>query len=85
MSTQGQRPGDYKFVCALSGFVGWASDSALTSEGHRVLRRFLGAEANKHPQEASAPVVRDEGRVPWARPEPAFVFRAATAVTPADL
>jgi hypothetical protein len=80
-----QRMGDWKFVCAYSGFVGWASESALTWQGHRVLKRFLGQEAQRHPQEAPGPVITDEGRVPWAQPEGTFTFRSSTAVTPADL
>lgn len=80
-----QRPGDWLFCCAYSGFVGWASDSALTHDGHRVLRRFLGSEAQKHPQEGRAPAITNEGRVPWARPEAAFTFRDPTDVTPGDL
>lgn len=80
-----QRPGDWKFVCAYSGFAGWASDSALTHEGHRVLKRFLGSEAQRHPQEGRTPVVHNEGKAPWTRPEAPFTFREPTDVTPADL
>lgn len=85
MSTSGQRPGDWKFVCAFSGFVGWASESALTHDGHRVLRRFLGSEGQKHPQEAAYSPIQGEGRVPWARPEATATFREPTDVTAADL
>lgn len=85
MSTQGQRSGDWKFTCALSGIVGWASDSVMLDRGVRVLRRFAGSETQKHPQELPGPRYDSEGRVPWAQPEATATFRDATAVTPSDL
>lgn len=80
-----QRPGDWKFVCSLSGFVGWASDSVVLASGNRALRRFAGQETQRHPQEGQAPIVRGEGQVPWSRPEATATFRSSTAVTPSDL
>ncbi len=85
MSKREQRPGDWLFVCDLSGMTGWASESALTSRGTRVLKRFLGQEAHKHPQEEPYRPLPDEGRVPWARPPGTAVFREPTDVQPSDL
>jgi hypothetical protein len=78
------RPGDWKFVCDLSGFVGWASDSVLTWDNKRVLRRFVGEEAQRHPQDFVR-VTPDKETVPWSRPEGTDVFIAAGSVTAADL
>jgi hypothetical protein len=85
MSTRGQRPGDWKFVCALSGLTGWASDSVVLARGARVLRRFAGSETQRHPQELPGPSYSGEGRVPWAQPEATATFRSSTAVRPSDL
>jgi hypothetical protein len=79
-----QRLGDWKFICDRSGFEGWASESALTWDGRRVLKRFLGDEGRRHPQD----LVRgkpDDQRVPWARPEAADVFLSPGDVTQDDL
>lgn len=78
------RMGDWKFVCEMSGFEGWASDSALTWDGRRVLKRFLGEEAQRHPQE----FVRGRSEqiaTPWARPEQTDVFLGVNDVQPEDL
>jgi hypothetical protein len=85
MSTSGARPGDWKAVCDFSGMTFWASEMVTDSRGYRVHRRFIGSEAQKHPQEGAAPRVTNEGRVPWARPEAPATFRSPTSVTPADL
>lgn len=85
MSTQGQRPADWKFTCAYSGMTGWASDSALTWQGYRVLKRFLGQEGQRHPQEGPPVEVLNESRVAWSQPEAPFTFRSPTAVQPGDL
>jgi hypothetical protein len=80
-----QRPGDWRIICSLSGFKGWASDCVKTWDGLYVLRRFAGSETQRHPQEGRTTPVIGEGRVPWAQPETTATFRDATAVTPADL
>lgn len=85
MASRQQRPGDYLAVCDLSGMTGWASEMALTSRGTRVLKRFLGLEGRKHPQEAPYVPIPGEGRVPWSRPAGEATFRDATAVQPGDL
>lgn len=79
-----QRPGDWKFVCDLSGFEGWASESVKLWNGMRVLRRFAGEEANRHPQEFVR-AVPDKQSVPWSRPPGTDVFIAAGDVTADDL
>lgn len=84
MSGHEQRIGDWRFICDFSGFEGWASESALTWDGKRVLRRFLGEEANRHPQDLVRGVPDDAG-VPWARPERPDVFLTPGSVTPNDL
>lgn len=84
MNDQDCRPGDWKFVCDLSGFVGWASESVKTWDGKRVLRRFVGEEQHRHPQES----VRgrpDHQSVPWSRPETTDVFLSPGDVTAEDL
>lgn len=80
-----QRPGDFLAVCDLSGMTGWASEMAVTSRGTRVLKRFLGEEGRKHPQEAPFVPIPDEGRIPWGRPPGTYTFRSPTAVTKNDL
>jgi hypothetical protein len=85
MSTSGQRPGDWKVVCDFSGMTCWASETVKTWNGYRVNRRFVGEETQRHPQEGQSPRVMEEGRVPWARPEPTWTFRDPSDVTPADL
>lgn len=85
MSTSGQRPGDWKVVCDFSGMVFWASEMVTDSRGFRVHRRFIGSEAQRHPQEAGYTPPVGEGRIPWARPEATATFRSAVAVQPSDL
>lgn len=84
MSGYEQRPGDYRFICAYSGMQGWASESALTWNGHRVLRRFLGEEGQRHPQDLVR--AKPERQVPqWTRPEPTDTFLGVNDVTPSSL
>lgn len=79
-----QRLGDWRFICDLSGFEGWASESALTWDGKRVLRRFLGEEAVRHPQDLVRGRV-DKQSVPWSRPEATDTFLGVNDVTAEDL
>lgn len=84
MSGYEQRIGDWRVICDASGFKCWASETALTWDGKRVLRRFLGEEGQRHPQD----LVRgkpDDQRVAWTRPEATDTFLAVGDVTPADL
>lgn len=79
-----QRPGDWRVICQMSGFKGWASDCVKTWDGFYVLKRFAGSEVNRHPQE----FVRgrpDNQAVPWTSPEPADVFLSPGDVLPSDL
>lgn len=78
------RLGDWKIVCDLSGFTGWASESVLTWDNKRVLRRFVGSEVTRHPQEDTTPPAIEQP-IPWARPVATYVFRDATSVRPSDL
>lgn len=83
MSGDEQRPGDWRVICDYSGFKAWASECAKTWDGHYVLRRFVGEETQRHPQE----FVRgraDHPQVPWSRPEPADTY-IVTPVTQDDL
>lgn len=76
-----QRPGDWRFKCAFSGFDGWASESVVDERtGLRVLRRFAD---ERHPQDY-ATGVSDDPSVPWAQPEATDTF-VVTPITPADL
>lgn len=84
MSGHEQRPGDYRIVCDVSGFQGRASETVKTWDNKRVLRRFVGDEVQRHPQD----LVRtrpDNQSVPWSRPEPTDVFLSPGDVTEADL
>lgn len=83
MSGYEQRPGDHRVICDHSGFMAWASDCVKTWDGKYVLRRFVGSETQRHPQE----LVRgrpDDQRVPWSRPEQTDTFLSAR-VLPSDL
>lgn len=80
-----QRPGDWHVVCALSGFKSWASECVMRWDGLYVQRRFIGSEAQRHPQETPYTFPRGEGAVPWSQPEATFTYRSNTAVTAADL
>lgn len=77
-------PGDYRVICDASGFMCWASETAMTWDRRRVLRRFLGQEASRHPQEL-VKGVRDNQSVPNPRPEATDVFLGLNDVTPASL
>lgn len=76
-------PGDHLAICAFSGFLGRASEMAKTWDGQFVLRRFIGSEARRQPQDLvrSRP---DDQRVAWSQPEPTDVF-LSSAVLPSDL
>lgn len=78
------RAGDWKFVCDFSGFIGWASESALTWDGKRVLRRFLGDEGQRHPQDLVRGRPESTG-VAWARPEATDTFLSPGDVSASDL
>lgn len=77
------RPGDWRVICDYSGFKCWASECAKTWDGFYVMRRFVGEETKRHPQD----LVRgkpDDQAVPWSRPETEDTF-ISTPVTPSDL
>lgn len=74
-------PGDWNVVCDASGFECKASETVLTWDGLRVLRRFAD---KRNPQDFVRGVV-DRQAVPWARPEPPDVFLEPGQVTPEDL
>lgn len=84
MSGHEQRIGDWRVICDASGFMCWASECAKTWDGKYVLKRFIGEEANRHPQDLVRGVP-DNPMVPWSRPERADVFIAPGDVTPGDL
>lgn len=84
MSGHEQRPGDFRVICDYSGFKCWASETAMTWNGYRVLRRFLGAEASRHPQELVRGVT-DDPSVRNPRPEATDTFLEPTDVTPSSL
>lgn len=84
MSGYQQRPGDFRVICDLSGFQCWASETVMTWDNKRVLRRFVGSEATRHPQD----LVRarpDDQTVKNPRPEPADTFLEVGDVSPSDL
>lgn len=79
-----QRIGDHRCICDFSGFQVWRSECVKTWNGLIVHRRFVGEEANRHPQDRVVvrpehPAVRD------ARPEAADTFLAVNEVTPGSL
>lgn len=84
MSGHEQRGGDWRVGSELSGFNGWASESALTWDGRRVLRRFVGEERQRHPQDFVTGIP-DDPTVPWTRPLTDDVFLAPGDVTPESL
>lgn len=84
MSGHEQRVGDHRVICAMSGFLAWASDCVKTDEGHYVLRRFAGEETQPHPQE-KVRAKPDNQRVPWSQPEATDTFLSPGDVTAADL
>lgn len=75
-----QRIGDWRFVCDISGFDGWASDSVIQWNGLRVLKRFA---EDRQPQDF-VKAVRDDQTVRNPRPVQPYVF-ITTPVTPEDL
>lgn len=79
-----QRVGDYRVICDASGFKCWASETVKTWDNRRVLRRFVGEEVERHPQDFVRGVVDDQ-RVPDPRPERPDVFLTPGSVTPDDL
>ena len=85
MSGHEQRPGDHRAICALSGFKGWASEMVKRADGDYVLRRFVGEETRRHPQEQPYVTRPNEGRVTWSRPEGEDVFLEVNDVTASDL
>ena len=84
MSTESIRPGRYRMICDISGFVGWNDEMAKRWDGSYVLRRFLGAESQRHPQELVRGM-KDDQSVPNPRPEGTDVFLAYNDVTPSSL
>lgn len=71
-------------VCDYSGFEGWDDEMVRTWNGLYVLRRFVGEEAQRHPQDRA--VGRPERpSVPAARPVQADTFLAVNEVTPGSL
>lgn len=77
-----QRPGDWRVICARSGFRVWASECVKEWTGHYVLRRFV--DSTRHPQDMVRGVP-DVQRVAWTQPEATDVFVAAGEVTQDDL
>lgn len=75
-----QRVGDWRFVCDISGFDGWASDSVIQWNGLRVLKRFA---EERQPQDF-VKAVRDDQTVSNPRPVQPYVF-ITERVTPEDL
>lgn len=68
----------------MSGFQAWASECVKTWDGYFVLRRFVGEEERRHPQE----LVRARSErtvVPIPRPEQADDFLSVNEVTAASL
>lgn len=84
MSGYEQRHGDWRVICDASGFEVWASETAKTWDDRRVLRRFVGEETSRHPQDLLKGIPDDQ-TVPWTRPEPADVFLTPGEVTPSSL
>ena len=79
-----QRVGDWNVICDFSGFKAKASECVKTWDGFYVLRRFVGQETQRHPQD----FVRgrtDDQRVAWSRPESTDVFLAPGDVSASDL
>lgn len=79
----GSRLGDYRVICDFSGFKCWASETGMTWDGYRVLKRFLGSEYTRHPQDLVRGVA-DDPSVRNPRPEAPDTFLAAR-VLPTDL
>lgn len=76
-----QRPGDWRVICAKSGFKAWASDCVKDPvSGFYVLRRFAD---EKNPQDYRTGI-QDDPSVPWAQPEATDTF-ITSPITAADL
>lgn len=76
-----QRPGDWRVICAKSGFKAWASECVKDPvSGFYVLRRF----ADERNQQDDVRGIPDDPSVPWTQPEAADTF-IVTPITPADL
>lgn len=84
MSGYEQRLGDYRVICDASGFKCWASETVKTWDGRRVLRRFVGEETQRHPQDFVRGV-REDVSVPDPRPEAPDTFLSPGDVTPDSL
>lgn len=84
MSGYEQRIGDFRVICDYSGFKCWASETAMTWDGYRVHRRFIGQEASRHPQDLVRGVP-DDPSVKNPRPEGTDVFLTPNQVTPSSL
>jgi hypothetical protein len=84
MSGHEQRIGDYRVICDYSGFKCWASETVTTWNGYRVLRRFIGSEVSRHPQDLVRGVSEDPS-VKNARPEAADTFLNPGDITPSSL
>lgn len=82
MTTQEQRQGDWKIVCAKSGFTCWASETVVDPVSKmRVLRRFVDV---RNPQDFLTGV-KDDQSVPFSQPPGTDTFRSPVAVRPSDL
>lgn len=75
-----QRPGDHRVICDFSGFKTWASECVKTWDGYIVHRRFVGSEAQRHPQEFVR-AIPDNSSVKNARPDTSAVYLAETLTT----
>jgi hypothetical protein len=77
-----QRLGDWRVICARSGFRCWASETEMDPViKMRVLRRFVDVQ---NPQDFQS-AVSDRQAAPWSQPPGTDQFRSATAVTPSSL
>jgi hypothetical protein len=82
MSQTQQRPGDWRVICAKSGFKCWASETVMDPVSKmRVLRRFVDVQ---NPQDFLR-AVPDRQAAPWTQPPGTDQFRSAIAVRPSDL
>jgi len=82
MSGHEQRPGDWRVICALSGFKAWASECVKNeTTGLYVLRRFADQD---HPQDFRKPIA-DNPSVPYVQSETTDTFLAPGDVGPDDL
>lgn len=75
-----QRVGDWRVICAWSGFKIWASDAVKQWDGQYVLKRFCD---QRNPQDFVKGVA-DYQTVPWTNPEQPDNF-VTVPITAADL